>query len=272
MLPTLIKAATQATVAEEAASFDTTTAPVIGILSQPIPNSLLEDPRFEGKTTYIMEAYAVWAETAGARVIPIVMTDDQSVTDAKLKQVNGVLFPGGAGDYLDIGDYIYKYAIDQNDNGNFFPIWGTCLGFENLAIFASDSGSPLSNQESNEQSLVLDFLVDPSTTKMFSQIDDPEYFSVEGMTFNHHSFGIALEEFSNDEGLGKMFTPTSLSTDPVSGDTFVATMESPDYPFMGVQFHPEKVLTMYNTETLDHNWKSVQYNRYFADRFLEMSR
>ncbi len=89
------------------------------------------------------------------------MTDEQSVTDDKLSKLNGVLFPGGAGNYREIGDYIYKFAIKENDAGRFYPIWGTCLGFENLARFASDSGNPLSDQVSNEQSLILDFLVDP---------------------------------------------------------------------------------------------------------------
>ena len=92
-----------------------------------------------------MQAYIDWLEAAGTRVVPIIMTDDQSVTDDKLSKLNGVLFPGGSGDYLEIGEYIYKYAIRENDAGRFYPIWGTCLGFENLAIFASTSGSPLSD-------------------------------------------------------------------------------------------------------------------------------
>lgn len=29
---------------------------------------------------------------------------------------------------------------------------------------------------------------------------------------------------------------------------------------------------MYNTETIDHSWTSVNYNRYFADRFVELAR
>lgn len=49
-------------------------------------------------------------------------------------------------------------------------------------------------------------------------------------------------------------------------------MESPNYPFLGTQFHPEKVLTMYNADSIDHSWESVQYNRYFADRFIELAR
>ena len=125
--------------------FDVNPNPVIGVVSQPISETLKKDPRFDGKETYIMQAYIEWLESAGARVVPLIMTDEQSVTDDKLSKLNGVLFPGGAGDYLDIGDYIYNFAIKENDAGRFYPIWGTCLGFENLATFASDSGNPLSD-------------------------------------------------------------------------------------------------------------------------------
>lgn len=59
-------------------------SPVIGIVSQPLSSSLSKDPRFEGKTSYIMQAYVHWLEAAGARVVPLIMTDDNSITDAKL--------------------------------------------------------------------------------------------------------------------------------------------------------------------------------------------
>ena len=92
------------------------------------------------------------------------------------------------------------------------------------------------------------------------------------MTYNSHSYGLALDTFTSDTGLGSMFTATSLSTDASTGDTFVATMESPDYPFYGTQFHPEKVITMYNSDGINHTWESVDYNRYFANRFMELAR
>ena len=92
------------------------------------------------------------------------------------------------------------------------------------------------------------------------------------MTYNSHSYGVALDTFQTDTSLGAMFTPTSLSTDTDSGDTFVATMESEKYPFYGTQFHPEKVTTMYNSDGINHSWASVKYNRYFADRFMELAR
>lgn len=34
-----------------------------------------------GKTSYIMKAYVDWVEAAGARVVPLIMYDDNSVTD-----------------------------------------------------------------------------------------------------------------------------------------------------------------------------------------------
>jgi len=29
---------------------------------------------------------------------------------------------------------------EQNDNGKFFPLWGTCQGYEDLVAFTADMG------------------------------------------------------------------------------------------------------------------------------------
>uniref|UniRef100_A0A7S3HY45 Glutamine amidotransferase domain-containing protein n=1 Tax=Favella ehrenbergii TaxID=182087 RepID=A0A7S3HY45_9SPIT len=107
---------------------------------------------------------------------------------------------------------------------------------------------------------------------MFGMMNDPWRFHEEAMTYNSHQYGLALDTFKSDEGLGKMFTPTSTSTNPDSGDTFVASMESKYYPFYATQFHPEKVLTQYNSDAIDHSWESTMDNRYLADRFIELAR
>ena len=112
-----------------------------------------------------------WLEASGARVIPLVPSDSWADTEDKVSRLNGVLFPGGDGDYLEIGDHIYKSLVQENDAGNFYPLWGTCLGFENLATFASDAENPLSSLVSEATSLTLDFLVDPTKTRMFDGID-----------------------------------------------------------------------------------------------------
>ena len=107
MLPELIKTSHSMTATATSSPYDTNTAPVIGILSQPLADDLKNDPRFEGKTSYIMQAYVNFMESAGARVVPIFLEDDHTVVKEKLSKLNGILFPGGAGNYKDQGYYIY---------------------------------------------------------------------------------------------------------------------------------------------------------------------
>lgn len=56
------------------------------------------------------------------------------------------MIPGGAtyfnqsDGYADAGQHIYEIAQQFNDNGDYFPVFGTCLGFELLIILASGRG------------------------------------------------------------------------------------------------------------------------------------
>lgn len=65
------------------------------------------DTRFDNYTTYIMATFVDFMVSAGARVIPLVVGEPQNVTLDKLSKVNGVLFPGGDGDYLEYGRFIF---------------------------------------------------------------------------------------------------------------------------------------------------------------------
>lgn len=56
------------------------------------------DPRFEGYNSYIMAAYVKFMEGSGARVIPIIDTESYQETQTKMRQIDGVLLPGGDGD------------------------------------------------------------------------------------------------------------------------------------------------------------------------------
>ena len=67
-----------------------------------------------------------------------------------------------------------------------------------------------------------------------------------------------------------MFTPTSTSTDHETGHTFVATMESPRYPFFATLFHPEKPFEP--SKAGFYNETGVAYNRYFAQKLVEEAR
>lgn len=75
-----------------------------------------------------------------------------------------ILLPGGSSGftakygYADVGYKIYKIAKEMNEGGNYFPIWGTCLGFELLTYVDADRKAHRVRCESESQSLPLEFL------------------------------------------------------------------------------------------------------------------
>jgi len=76
-----------------------------------------------------MSSYVDFIMAAGARVVPLILTDPEEVTLQKLSKLDGVLFPGGDGDYSDFGRFVWNKVLEINDNGTHMPMWGTCMGF-----------------------------------------------------------------------------------------------------------------------------------------------
>lgn len=87
---------------------------------------------------------------SGAQVVPIFAYGSQSIIAQQLTKINGVLFPGGGVEF-DItktwtsnANFILQYAIQQNDQGKVFPVWGTCLGLQLLSYLTADYKNVLS--------------------------------------------------------------------------------------------------------------------------------
>ena len=74
---------------------ETNTNPVIGIVAQPIDPVL--KAKYPNCSSYIESSYVKFFETAGARVVPLIPDDQTSL--AFVSKLNGVVFPGGQGDY-----------------------------------------------------------------------------------------------------------------------------------------------------------------------------
>ena len=76
-------------------------------------------------------------ESAGARVIPIPTNRDDNFYETLFLNINGVLLPGGGVDlvkseYAKLSRYFLMKSVTEKAVGQYFPIWGTCLGFEEL--------------------------------------------------------------------------------------------------------------------------------------------
>ena len=43
-----------------------------------------------------------------------------------MEKLNGIVLPGGNGNYLDLGEKIFNKVKEFNDNGQFYPLFGIC--------------------------------------------------------------------------------------------------------------------------------------------------
>ena len=174
--------------------------------------------------------------------MPLILGEPETRTLEKLGKCNGVLFPGGNDDgYYDFGKFIYEAVKAYNDAGQFYPLMGLCQGHENMAMYASSFGKDvLDVLLAINVSLPLEF-IDGVEAKLFDGLGNQKHLFEEfPVTQNFHQWAIKPEQFEIDEGLSSMFYPTSISYTTDTHEPFVATMESKNYPFYAVQFHPEK--------------------------------
>lgn len=115
--------------------------PIIGILTQPLGTE--RNTTDEG--AYIAASYVKFVEMSGARAVPVFHFDSKENLTKTFQSVNGLLFPGGGSnisagsDLHSAGQILLDLALDANDRGDEFPIWGTCMGFQFLSILAAGS-------------------------------------------------------------------------------------------------------------------------------------
>jgi hypothetical protein len=97
--------------------------PVIGILAQPSTRTPFKQ--------YVASSYVKWVEMAGGVAVPMSYVASNATTLNLLKQLDGVLLPGGSNPPLpDAARVSVEYALEAATRNESFPVWGTCLGFE----------------------------------------------------------------------------------------------------------------------------------------------
>ena len=82
--------------------------PIIGILAQELPGSLEEFYNGTNFTSYIGAAYVKYIEAAGARVVPILINQDDEYYKLMFNSTNGLLIPGGAVSLTDSGKIFFN--------------------------------------------------------------------------------------------------------------------------------------------------------------------
>uniref|UniRef100_A0A672MA77 folate gamma-glutamyl hydrolase n=1 Tax=Sinocyclocheilus grahami TaxID=75366 RepID=A0A672MA77_SINGR len=145
--------------------------------------------------------------------------------------INGLLLPGGNVDieksqFTRAAKIFYELAIKANDASDYFPIWGTCQGFQQLTVLTSNKNL-LTLTDTKAVALPLNF--SPVTV----------YFNYFFRSFSELSkHDLLLQNYSSNAKLKCFYRVLTTNTD--GKKEFISTMEAYRYPFYAVQWHPEK--------------------------------
>lgn len=288
------EATTSASVASSSAPVDAGTEnlrPVIGVFSQEtdtITDSETIDPTVEEELSayrYMIPAsYVNWIGQAGGRVLPILLDQPSDYYEDLFTKVSGILFPGGnqgidpTDIYTEEGEQLWQLAKQANDEGTFFPVWGTCLGFEELAVLETgDAGVISDDVVAVNLPLPLELTPAAADSRLFSSMpsDVVRDLENEAIAFNSHEHGLLVSEFESDPALHGFFDLLSVNEAP-AGQVFVSTMEAKDYPFYGTQWHPEKNNFEWSQNSdysnLDHSADAIAASRATAGFFVSEAR
>lgn len=263
--------------------------PIIGILSLPLHP--YENFPVNG-TTYIATSYVNYLEMSGARVVPIRVDHSYSELDYLFTRLNGILFTGGSADfwvnsssvpvltpdYAAKGCYLYNKVKQANDQGSFYPLWGTCLGFELLHVCANNQFGTIGNFNGEPSyTQVSQFLPAANTSTIFNTLD-PNWsqrvmniMSTKNVSLLSHSHGISPQAYAQYPALGQMYKVLSYMNDK-SGSTFVGMIEGVKYPIYGTQFHPEKNLFEWNQASIPHFYEAVEMSQFLSNFFVSQTR
>jgi gamma-glutamyl hydrolase len=254
--------------------------PVVGILAQPLSSSRSSSSSSDSdKYDYVAASYVKWCEAAGATTIAIPYNStNTTVYDEVLTQIHGLLLPGGAAPLSQGVVYLLDQIRHANAQGRYFPVWGTCLGFEFLLQYM---GATLSSAYHAENvSLVLEDVVPAA---LYAETTMADAVRTQALTLHNHHQGLDPDVFDADPVLSHYWQRTSINHDPVTDQAFVSTIEPVDsatFPWYGVQYHPEKNAFEYGTypqtdipyEAINHSATAVDFSLHLARFWIDRVR
>lgn len=271
--------------------------PIVAIMAHPVYN-----PRGPGRPPltpdcagdpspcdFIAASYPKWIEAAGGRAVPVPYNASEAVLDGIFAAVNGLLLPGGGAPLGPSARYLVEKAIAANQGDSqsppdYFPVWGTCLGFEWLLEIVSQEGAKVldSGFDSENLTLSLNFTTAATDSRLFRGVGPAvtEIVRTEPVTMNNHGKGMTPAHLRAVPRLDAFFQILATNLDR-KGREFVSVIEAREetMPVWGTQFHPEKSQFEFGEypngmpfEQISHTKDAVLAAQAFAAFFVEETR
>ena len=172
-----------------------------------------------------------------------------------LSKLNGVILPGGDADtnmttpFMIFQKKVYDWVVDQNMKGNYFPLWGTCQGFETIANAAAGYYI-LSWFDAQNISMPMKFTADFRISQMFgpkSGITEDliQKLSQRPIYFHLHELGVSPDDFMKSDTLRNDFRILALNEDR-KGKVFISAYEHKQFPIFALQVQIYSILFFFN--------------------------
>jgi gamma-glutamyl hydrolase len=199
--------------------------------------------------SYISTAHINWLKRAGLGILAIPY--DTKKHEDYFKLINGLYLPSGgvfasnSQDYYDCCKKFIQLSIKANDDGDHFPVWGGCMGMQQMMIM-SDGNDDLDNflqkfDSFKDYNIPL-IITNKGYKSTLLKNAPPKFINkllLNDSTLNNHMMGVSPSKFKRSKLLNSMYFIVSNNYDR-QGKMFVSTIEGRFYPFFGVQWHPER--------------------------------
>lgn len=220
---------------------------VIGIIAVPLsPNKKYFKVCGD---SYIASSHLEWLKTQGVETL--IIPYDTKKFEHYFNQVHGLYLPSGgmfAGTqmtYYNCCKRLLQMAMKENDKGNYFPVWGCCMGFQQMLILADgndDVDNFLQTFDSFHNYMTnIKITKEGKNSRIFKGLSKKiqDKIQKKNSTMNNHKMGITPHKFNNNPRVCSFYKNVGTSKDR-KGREFVAIIEAHHYPFWGVQWHPER--------------------------------
>lgn len=188
-----------------------------------------------------LNAYQLWVQQFGAQTV-VLPTDGDA--EHWFKKLDAFLIPGGPS--FPVPAFVARLlhrAADAAQEGVYFPVWGTCLGFEwIIETVGGTAALEYKHFDAMDEPARLRFLFSLDSDRLFKDANSSfmNWLVSEDITYEDHRDGIEPTRFDANPALSKAFDVLATSRDR-EGRPYVAVIQGKRLPWYGVQFHPEKV-------------------------------
>lgn len=170
----------------------------------------------------------------------------------------------------------------RNDDKKYYPIWGTCLGFEELIVsFAGESTAPQSSGWDDRDQYHKIYTEELYWSSDFFgklgmiSLEDHKKVLSQDIPYYHHDEGISEDDFNKSSSLKKNLDILGYSkTSHPDKPEFIAILEAKKYPMYFTQFHPEKhqfeKKSIY--DGLDRSQSTIKLMSAYIFEFVERTR